>query len=138
MKKILVGLDGSENSYRALETAIDLAKFYGAELHTISAEGLPRFSESVSEVEEEKAEVASHFHTIVEKAQKIADDFDYKITTHVVSGHQVKAIIEFIDENEIDLLVIGFIGRSALYDRIMGSTCQSLVRLANCSVHIVK
>lgn len=138
MNKILVGLDGSDNSYRALEVAIDFAKFYQAELHTISAEGLPRFSESVSEVEEEKAEVVSHFHTIVEKAQKIADSKDCIITTHVVSGHQVKAIVEFIAENGIDLLVIGFIGRSALYDRIMGSTCQSLVRLAGCSVHIVK
>jgi nucleotide-binding universal stress UspA family protein len=138
MNKILVGLDGSDNSYRALEAAIDFAKFYDAELHTITAEGLPRFSESISEVEEEKAEIAGHFQDIVKKAQKIADSNDCAITTHVVSGHQVKAIIEFINENKIDLLVIGFVGRSALYDRIMGSTCQSLVRLAGCSVHIVK
>lgn len=138
MNKILVGLDGSDNSYRALGVAIELAKFYHAELNTISAEGLPRFSESVSEVEEEKTEIASHFKAIMAKAQKIASKNNFTITAHVVSGHQVKAIVEFIDENEIDLLVIGFIGRSALYDRIMGSTCQSLVRLANCSVHIVK
>lgn len=138
MKKILVGLDGSENAFRALETAIDLAGFFGAQLHTISAEGLPRFSESVSEVSEEKAGVARHFKKTVDQAKKIAAAKDFEITTHVVPGHQVKAIVEFIDENEIDLLVIGFVGRSALYDRIMGSTCQSLVRLAGCSVHIVK
>lgn len=138
MNKILVGLDGSDNSYRALEVAIDFAKFYQAELHAISAEGMPRFSESVSEVEEEKTEIASHFKRIMRKAQEIANRREFTITAHVVSGHQVKAIIEFINENKIDLLVIGFIGRSAIYDRIMGSTCQSLVRLANCSVHIVK
>jgi len=68
MNKILVGLDGSDNSYRALEVGIELAKFYHAELHTISAEGLPRFSESVSEVEEEKTEIASHFKAIMAKA----------------------------------------------------------------------
>lgn len=138
MNKILVGLDGSDNSFQALEVAIDLAKFYQAELHVISAEGLPRFSESVSEVEEEKTEIASHFKNIMARAQEIANKNQFTITAHVVSGHQVKVIVEFIDENEIDLLVIGFIGRSAIYDRIMGSTCQSLVRLANCSVHIVK
>lgn len=99
---------------------------------------MPRFSESVSEVEEEKTEIASHFKRIMRKAQEIANRREFTITAHVVSGHQVKAIIEFINENKIDLLVIGFIGRSAIYDRIMGSTCQSLVRLANCSVHIVK
>ena len=37
-----------------------------------------------------------------------------------------------------DLLVIGFMGNSALCDRVMGSTCQSLVRLAPCSVVVVK
>lgn len=138
MNKILVGLDGSDNSYRALEVAIDFAKFYQAELHTISAEGLPRFSESVSEVAEEKVGVARHFKKTIDRAKEIAAAKDFDILTHVVPGHQVKAIVEFIDENGIDLLVIGFIGRSALYDRIMGSTCQSLVRLAGCSVHIVK
>ena len=37
-----------------------------------------------------------------------------------------------------DLLVIGLMGHSALYDRVMGSTCQNLVRLAPCSVWVVK
>ncbi|MBI4832622.1 MAG: universal stress protein, partial [Candidatus Lindowbacteria bacterium] len=33
---------------------------------------------------------------------------------------------------------IGFMGHSALYERVMGSSCQSLVRLAPCSVLVVK
>jgi nucleotide-binding universal stress UspA family protein len=60
------------------------------------------------------------------------------LQSHVIVGHEVKTIVEFIKHNEIDLLVIGFMGHSALYDRVMGSTCQSLVRLAPCSVLVVK
>jgi nucleotide-binding universal stress UspA family protein len=37
-KKILHGLDGSKGSFNALEEAIELAKRYGAELHTVSVE----------------------------------------------------------------------------------------------------
>jgi len=43
LRKILVGNDGSEGAFRALETAIDLAERYGAELHMISVEQLPQF-----------------------------------------------------------------------------------------------
>jgi nucleotide-binding universal stress UspA family protein len=34
--------------------------------------------------------------------------------------------------------VLGFMGHSALYERIIGSTCDRLVRLAPCSVIVVK
>lgn len=53
-KKILVGLYGSKNSFKALEEAINLAKLYSGELHTISVEEVPCFSETISEIEEEK------------------------------------------------------------------------------------
>jgi nucleotide-binding universal stress UspA family protein len=50
----------------------------------------------------------------------------------------VKSIVEFIKERRYDLLVIGFMGHSALYERVMGSTCQGRVRLADCTVVVVK
>jgi nucleotide-binding universal stress UspA family protein len=46
--------------------------------------------------------------------------------------------VDFVKEKGFDLLVVGFMGHSALYDRVMGSTCQGLVRLAPCAVLVVK
>lgn len=60
------------------------------------------------------------------------------LKSHVIVGHEVKTIVEFINAHGFDLLVVGFMGHSAIYDRVMGSTCQSLVRLAPCSVLVVK
>lgn len=138
MNKILVGLDGSTNSFRALEEALKLAKLNDSELHTISVEELPYFSETVSEIEEEKTEGEGRFQDAITKAKEMAAKSGYEIECHILSGHQVKVIIDFINNHKIDILIIGFVGRSALYDRVMGSTSLSLVRLAPCSVYVVK
>lgn len=60
------------------------------------------------------------------------------VQCHVLVGHEVKTIVEFVKAKSFDLLVIGFMGHSALYNRVMGGTCQNLVRLAPCSVLVVK
>ena len=138
MNKILVGLDGSPNSFRALEEAIKLAKLNDSELHTISVEELPYFSETVSEIEEEKTEDESKFQDAIDKAKDLALKNNYPVESHIISGHQVKVILDFVNKQKFDLLIIGFVGRSALYDRVMGSTSLSLVRLAPCSVFVVK
>ena len=138
MNKILHGLDGSPSSFKALAEALKLAKIYGAELHTISVEEIPRFPETIDEVEEEKKSEESKFHEIVKKAQEIATTQNLNIQSHIQIGHEVKTIMEFIKKNQINLLVIGFMGNSAIYDRVMGSTCQTLVRMAPCSVLVVK
>jgi len=138
MNKILVGLDGSQNSFKALEEAIKLAKLNGSEVHTISVEEIPRFSETLDEIEGEKEAEDSRFREYIEKANKIASSYDYTLETHILSGHEVKVIIEYIKKNKFDLLVIGFMGQSALYNWVMGSTSQNLVRLAPCNVLVVK
>ncbi|MCX5646654.1 MAG: universal stress protein [Phycisphaerae bacterium] len=76
--------------------------------------------------------------TVVEGARLIAGEQGVELQSHVFVGHEVKTIVEFIKERGFDLLVIGFMGHSALYDRVMGSTCQGLVRLASCAVLVVK
>lgn len=138
MNKILVGLDGSKNAFKALEEGIRLAQFYKAELHTISVEEIPRFPETIAEIEEEKNYEDSVFKKYIEKAQEMAAVHNCKIEPHISAGHEVKRIIEFIKKNRIDLLIVGFVGVSAIYDRMMGSTSSSLVRMAPCSVLIVK
>jgi nucleotide-binding universal stress UspA family protein len=74
----------------------------------------------------------------VAQARERAGRAGVAVHAHVIVGHEVKTIVEFVKAHGFDLLVIGFMGHSALYDRVMGSTCQSLVRLAPCSVLVVK
>ena len=138
LKKILVGLDGSPHSFKALEEGVFLAGLAGTEIHTISVEELPRFPGTVGEVIEEKATANTTFGAAVAQARQMADAKGVRLRPYVLVGHEVRTIVEFVKENEYDLLIVGFMGHSAIYDRIMGGTCQNLVRLAPCSVLVVK
>lgn len=138
LKKILVGLDGSKGSFKALKEGLLLATLARTELHTISVEEVPRFPGTIGEVIEEKDAADTRFGAAISQAQRIAAARGVQLRPHVVIGHEVKTIVEFIKENEYDLLIIGFMGHSAIYERVMGGTCQNLVRLAPCSVLVAK
>jgi nucleotide-binding universal stress UspA family protein len=61
-----------------------------------------------------------------------------RLEPHLVPGHVVEAMVRLINERGFDLLVAGFMGHSQLYERIIGGTTDRLVRLAPCSVLVVK
>jgi nucleotide-binding universal stress UspA family protein len=138
LKKILVALDGSKGSFKALEEGLFLARLANTELHTISVEEVPRFPGTIDEVVEEKDAQDTKFGVAIAQAQKMAEDRGVKLCPHVLIGHEVRTIVEFVTENEYDMLIVGFMGHSAIYDRIMGGTCQNLVRLAPCTVLVAK
>ncbi|MBI5571243.1 MAG: universal stress protein [Desulfomonile tiedjei] len=138
LKKILVGLDGSKGSFKGLEEGLLLAKLAGIELHTISVEEVPRFPGTIGEVVEEQEAADSRFGAAIVQARAMAEAQGVTLKSRVVIGHEVKTIVEFIKKYQYDMLVVGFLGHSALYDRIMGGTCQNLVRLAPCTVLVVK
>ena len=137
-KKILHGLDGSEGSFKALEHALELARRFGAELHTISVEEVPHYPGAIGEVVESQEAANGTYGRAIQRARQMAQDQGIELRCHVFVGHEIKTIVEFVKERGFDLLVIGFMGHSALYDRVMGSTCQGLVRLVGCAVLVVK
>ena len=138
-KKILVGYDGSDGAKKALRTAIDMAKHLGAELHSISVEeDLPHYAATVGEVLEAKAEKNNYFGRMNEEAQQMANREGVSLHTHVIAGHEVQTIVDYVREHHFDLVVIGFMGHSKIYDRVWGSTSQNIARLVPCNVMIVK
>ncbi len=103
----------------------------------ISVEELPQFPASVDEVVEEKAEANHFFAGVIARAKGQAQAGE-AVTAHVVTGHAVTTIVEFVERERADLLVIGYMGHSALYNRVIGSTTDRLVELAPCAVLVVK
>ncbi len=137
-KEILVANDGSDGGFKALAFAIDLAKHHQARLHMLSVEELPDFPASIDEVVEEKDEADHRFQLVVARARSLAELKQLPLEVHLAAGHPVRTIVDFVKEHAIDHLVVGFMGHSALYERIIGGTAERLVRLAPCSVTVVK
>ncbi|HXQ41445.1 MAG TPA: universal stress protein [Candidatus Udaeobacter sp.] len=138
VRKVLIASDGSKGADKALAEAVELAKRVKAELHMVCVEELPRLPATIDEVVEEKREADHRFAEVIAQARMLAKSERVKLETHVISGHAVPAIVEFIKRQRFDLLVVGFMGHSALYNRLIGSTTDRLVELAPCSVLVVK
>jgi nucleotide-binding universal stress UspA family protein len=138
-KKMLVAYDGSAGARKALATAIELAARCGAELHSISVEeDLPHYVATVGEFEEVKRQKDAFFEQLNNEAAAQAQAAGVTLTAHVVAGHEVESIVNFCQAGGFDLLIIGFMGHSRIFERVWGSTSQTLTRLAPCSVLVVK
>ena len=68
----------------------------------------------------------------------MAWDQGIELHAKVLPGHEVETVIVEAREGKYDLLVVGFVGHSNVFGRVMGSTTQNLSRLSPCSVLIVK
>jgi nucleotide-binding universal stress UspA family protein len=137
-QKILIANDGSDGAAKALAVALKLAHRLKARLHMICVEEMARVPATIDEVVEDKLEQNHRFEQVVTRAQLQAKAARVKLETHVVAGHAVPKIVEIIEREGFDLLVIGYMGHSALYNRLIGSTTDRLVELAPCHVLVVK
>ena len=99
--------------------------------------GTARFPASIDEVVEAKSDEAHRFAVVAAKKRRRRPK-GVTFKTHILKGHAVSAIVDFIKSDGYDLLVVGFMGHSALYNRIIGSTTDRLVKLAPCKVLVVK
>jgi len=138
-KKILIANDGSDGATYALKVAIDLARRYKAELHSISVEeNIPHYAATIGEVDEFRREADEFFGKINNEAIALANKEGIELHTHVQAGHEVETIVNFTKEGNFDLLVIGFMGHSKIFGRVWGSTSQNIAKLSPCTVVVVK
>ncbi|WP_019015168.1 universal stress protein [Elioraea tepidiphila] len=137
-RRIVIAHDGSEGAAKALDAALELAQRHKATLQMISVEELPQIPTTIDEVVEEKAAANRHFDPLIARVQSRAKAARVRLEVHVVAGHAVPSIVEFVERQRADLLVVGFMGHSALYNRVIGSTTDRLVALAPCAVLVVK
>lgn len=101
-------------------------------------ENIPRYAETMVEVDEEKEKEDSYFGKPGAPAKRRAALHGIELLTSIVAGHEVKSIVDFATQGEFDLLVVGFKGHSAAYEHMWGGTSHNLTRMAHCNVLVVK
>jgi len=139
LNKILVAHDGSDSARKAFDFAVDLAARLGARLRMICVEEeIPRHAEVIDELREEKDRADSYFGQLAEHCRARAALHSVELESDILPGHAVKVIGDFVLQNDIDLLVIGFTGHSRIYEHIWGGTAHNLTSTVRCNVLVVK
>ena len=137
--KILVAYDGSEGAKAALRIGVGLGKSLAAELHSISVEEhLPHYAATIGEVQDAKERVDEYFRVLAKEARDQAALAGVELQTMIRQGHEVESIVSYAREGGFNLLLAGYHGHSRIFERVMGSTAQSIVRLSPCSVLLAK
>ncbi|MDI9646095.1 MAG: universal stress protein [Archaeoglobales archaeon] len=137
-KKILVGYDGSEGASIALKKAIEISKFFGAELFILAVGRIPEYAQTISEVEETKEIASKYYGKILNEAEELARKEGIPAKTLLKFGKPEEIIVSTADELKVDLIVLGPSRYSYLRRRILGSTAEKVVEHASCSVLIAK
>jgi nucleotide-binding universal stress UspA family protein len=137
-RKILNANDGSPNAFKALEIACDLAAKYGAELHLIAVEEVPTIPGSITEVQQAKMSEDKVVRASIKRAGTLAARSGVAIQCHVFTGHVVRNVVDFANDNGFDLLVIGATGNAALHERMLGTRADRIAHMAHCPVLITR
>jgi len=139
VRRILVPVDFSEAAEMAVHHATEIAQTYGAEVHLLhvveevvypSAYGIepalfPK-DEVVMRVEKTLGEIAQ-------------EDIGYeRVQVASTIGYAPMTILDYVQENEIDLVVIATHGRSGLDRMLLGSVAERVIRQSPVPVFVVK
>ena len=150
LSNILVPLDGSPTSMEAADYAIMLSTLHHTQivlLHVLNVaeyySSLQFFEvkqpiESKEIIEEAKKEANKWFNSVKKKIdEKLGTQT--KIETHIIiSQSTVKSILDFAEEKNVDLIVLGTRGRSGIKKLLLGSTASGIVTYSSCPVIVVK
>lgn len=136
--QILVPTDGSPASDAALEHAIDLARQYDARLHALYVVDGAAYStlEAGAEIVVEALE--SEGKDATTRVAEAAAAADVECTSTVTTGTAYRSIIDYIEDNEIDIVVMGTHGRKGLDRYLLGSVTERVVRTSEVPVLTVR
>ena len=123
--RILVPTDGSRSAEAAARHGLLLAEAFGASLHVISVID-DRDSGGLAEAQARDA--------VSTLAERFEQDFDRSCRSAIEHGRPYEAILSYVSENDIDLIVMGTHGRSGLSRVLLGSVTERVIRLSSVPV----
>ena len=140
---VLVGTDGSESSFRAVDRAATVARDAGATLLLLTAYR-PMNAREVQDAREALGDEAYKVSGSTPAEDVLRDAADRakgigatKIEQLALEGDPVDALINTVEKRGVDLLVVGNRGLNSLAGRLLGSVPANITHKAACDVLIV-
>lgn len=135
-KPVIVGIDGAEDSVRALRWASNYARTVGAPLHVLSAFEIPtQFGPYGMAGWENPEDLEKRAHGVLSDTVRSTLDEDVPVVEHVVRSHPAHALVEMSEQAQ--LIVMGSRGRGGFTGLLLGSVSQYVVAHARCPVVVM-
>jgi len=142
-KKILVPVDGSDLSKKALQKGLSLGKTLGSEITVIHVEepirggiGMPGLEGANTSLEIAQEITDKEDHTIIRAAKDQAEGEGMRIGSIHMEGHPANEIINV--SHDYDLIIMGTHGIGGLKHLLIGSVAEKVARHGCCPVLLVR
>ncbi len=140
-RKIMVATDGSEAVKGAVDTAIKIAKLSEAKLYAVHVLSMGFYSMTLpTDAQWEKAfqqRIMTEGKEATEYVENAGRAANVEVESIVLRGSPAEEIIGFAERNDIDLIVMGTLGRTGITRFMLGSVAEKVVRYSNKSVLVV-
>jgi Universal stress protein UspA and related nucleotide-binding proteins len=140
-KRIMIATDGSENAEKAVSYGISFAKTIDAEVYAlyvistqqaVTTRTVKGWSKDFEEYLENKGKTA------IADVEKLGQEAGVKIKPVLLKGIPAEKILEFAEENNIDLIVVGTHGLTGIKRFLIGSVAENVVRHSKIPVMVVR
>lgn len=147
-KHLLVAVDGSHTSENALDHAIGLAQGENAELTLVNVANPTEYMALAPEFlqhESYEAAALSDGNSVLDEAMKkaIAKLPAEKVRRHLLVANKgvkemAQLLVDYADEQDTDIIILGTHGRSGLMHLLMGSFAETVMRETNLPLLIIR
>ena len=151
ISKILVATDGSYSAMEAAKQAVKLAKKCNAELFALTIINTqPWFHSStlygwasLETMEKVHENDINQAQTWLDQIKETAKDYGVRLQTKILlvpytQSSTAGKIINYAEENHIDLIVIGTRGYSGIRRMLLGSVALAVLTYSHCAVLVIK
>jgi nucleotide-binding universal stress UspA family protein len=139
-RNIVIATDGSENTQKAVSYGIEIAKLSGATVHALYVVDTTSFSSIPMDAGWE-----AMYDTLREEGEKAISEVKERgkvsgieVREVLLEGHPSNEIINFAENNNVDLIVVGTLGKTGLDKFLMGSVAEKVVRGSKVPVLVVR
>ena len=140
LKKILVAFDGSEQSGKAFDFALEMFNLCRGASPEIMVLSVAQPPEPIDIVEMDAIidSATRHYEDLFKQLREQAKALNAEIKTDISVGHPADQIIKYASEKKADMIIVGQRGKSKIESWLLGSVSKRVSSYAPCTVTIVK
>lgn len=142
-KKILIATDGSDNAKKAIFSGMNLAELLGAKIYAVCV--LPTHPSSSMPIGSRMMRWEVPFDVMREEGTKAVNEVvevakinGVDAEAVLLEGHPSEEIIRYAQDNDIDLIVMGTLGKTGLTRLLLGSVAENVLRHSPVEVLVVR